>query len=452
MGTRLSDSEQYRHLWGTTELESVFEERARLQRWLDILSALAAAQARLNLIPSEAATLIAQYARADLLDLDLVGMETRRTSHSTLGLIRALQQILPESAREYVYVGATVQDLTDTWFALVMRDVGAVAWRDLRAIEEKLLALAVEHRGTLMAGRTHGQPGSPITFGFKVASWADEVRRHIQRLAEGRPRWLVGQLGGAVGALGFFASHGLQLRTEFCAELGLADPGISWLTSRDRIAEFGCLLAMICCTLARIGNEVYELQRPEIGELREPTTSETVGSITMPHKRNPESSEHLVTLARLVRAQAGLLLEGIEQQHERDGRGWKVEWLALPEICELTVVALSTALSVVTELDVDTEAMEHNISAAGLSAYSEQLLVELSARLGKHRAQAMLQDLLARGDDGKPIEERIANAVNAVAPHDLSPAEVGEWLSCPRTGSAAAMVDVVLSRARGNRR
>ena len=140
MGTRLSDSEQYRHLWGTTELASVFEERARLQRWLDILTALATAQARLDLIPSEAATLIAQHADADLLDLDLVAVETQRTSHSMLGLIRALQQILPESAREYVYVGATVQDITDTWFALVMRDVGTVTWRDLRAIEETLLA------------------------------------------------------------------------------------------------------------------------------------------------------------------------------------------------------------------------------------------------------------------------------------------------------------------------
>ena len=124
-------------------MESIFEERARLQRGLDILTALATAQARLGLIPSEAATLIAQHARAEMLDLDLIGAETRRTSHSMLGLIRALQQILPEPAREYVYVGATVQDITDTWFALVMREVGAVAWRDLRAIEETLLALAV---------------------------------------------------------------------------------------------------------------------------------------------------------------------------------------------------------------------------------------------------------------------------------------------------------------------
>src|SRR6476620_8734448 len=225
--TRLSDSEQYAHLWGTPELAAVFAERARLQTWLNILVTLASAQARLGIIPTRAAEQIAEHAQAELLDLDLIARETRLTSHSMLGLIRALQQVLPEPAREYVYYGATVQDVTDTWFALVMREVGALVWRDLRAVEESLLALAVAHRDTVMVGRTHGQPGSPITFGFKVASWADEVRRHLQRLSEGRSRWLVGQLGGAVGTLGFFAPRGAELRAEFCAELGLADPRIS---------------------------------------------------------------------------------------------------------------------------------------------------------------------------------------------------------------------------------
>ena len=139
-----------------------------------------------------------------------------------------------------------------------------------------------------MAGRTHGQPGSPVTFGWKAASWADEVRRHLDRLREGAPRWLVGQLGGGTGSLVFYGDRGLAVRARFCAELGLADPGISWLTARDRGAEFAQLLALICGTLARIGGEVYELQRPEIGELAEAAPAGTVGSITMPHKHNPE--------------------------------------------------------------------------------------------------------------------------------------------------------------------
>jgi adenylosuccinate lyase len=126
-----------------------------------------------------------------------------------------------------------------------------------------------------------------VTFGWKAASWADEIRRHLDRLRDGAPRWLVGQLGGGTGSLVFYGDQGLAVRTRFCAALGLADPGISWLTARDRGAEFAQLLALICGTLARIGGEVYELQRPEIGELREAAPGGTVGSITMPHKRNP---------------------------------------------------------------------------------------------------------------------------------------------------------------------
>jgi adenylosuccinate lyase len=442
VGTRLSDSQQYAHLWGTPELAEVFEERARLQSWLDIITALAAAQARVGIIPRGAAAQIAAHARVQELDLDVLAGETRRTSHSMLGLIDALHQVLPESARGHVYVGATVQDVTDTWFALIMRDVGAVVWRDLRAIEEGLLTLAVTHRDTLMAGRTHGQPGSPITFGFKAASWADEVRRHIQRLSEGRPRWVVGQLGGAVGTLGFFAPRGAELRAEFCAELGLGDPGISWLTSRDRIAEFGALLAMICSTLARIGDEVYELQRPEIGELREATTRDTVSSITMPHKRNPEGSEHLDTLARLVRANAAVLAEGMVVGHERDGRGWKAEWVALPEVCLLSGVALGTTLRLMSGLVVDAEAMRSNLDSHGDQLASEQMLAGLTRRLGRHAAQRLMHDVLAsagRDVDGV-FDVLVADGV--VTEQDRE-----QWTAW-EAGDAGRMVDEVVGRAR----
>jgi len=441
VGTRLSDSEQYAHLWGTPELADIFEERARLQRWLDIITALATSQARLGIIPREAAEQIAAHAHAQELDLDFLAAETRRTSHSMLGVISALQQVLPETARGHVYVGATVQDVTDTWFALVMRDVGSVAWRDLREIEDRLLALAVSHRDTLMAGRTHGQPGSPITFGFKVASWADEVRRHLQRLSEGRSRWLVGQLGGAVGTLGFFAPRGAELRAEFCAELGLADPGISWLTSRDRIAEFGALLAMICGTLARIGNEVYELQRPEIGELREPTSGDTVGSITMPHKRNPEGSEHLDTLARLVRANAAVLAEGMDGGHERDGRAWKAEWVALPEVCLLSGVALGMALRLLSGLVVDAGAMRTNLDRLGDQAASEQMLARLTRRLGRYAAQRLMHDVLAPGsrDVHEVFDVLVADGVVTEQDREL-------WTTW-EPGDAGRTVDEVVARA-----
>src|SRR5262249_45514967 len=149
-------------------------------------------------------------------------------------------------------------------------------------------------------GRTHGQQGSPVTFGWKAASWADEIRRHLDRLAQGAPRWLVGQLGGGTGSLVYYRAPGLEVRARFCAELGLAGPGLACPAPPARIAESGQVSALVWGTLAGIGGEVYELQRPEIGELAEPAAAGTVGSITMPHKRNPEASEHLDTLARLA--------------------------------------------------------------------------------------------------------------------------------------------------------
>jgi adenylosuccinate lyase len=330
-----------------------------------------------------------------------------------------------------------------------MRSVGSILWRDLRTVERLLLGLAERHRDTPMAGRTHGQGGSPITFGFKAASWADEIGRHLERLRQGASRWLVGQLAGGVGTLAFFGEAGPQLRHRFCERLGLVDPGMSWTTSRDRLAEFSTLMALVSGTLARIGNEVYQLQRPEIGELREATRPGAVGSITMPHKRNPETAEHLVTLWRLVRAATGTTLEGMVQEHERDGRGWKAEWVAFPEACQLTVTALDLAKRLLEGLEVDERRMAGNLSAHGDFAASEALLAALAPRVGKHRAQDLLQRVLdeARRQD-RSLEEAVAGSEVA---REITPGELRSLLERPRTGAAGAMVDEEVRRARERR-
>jgi adenylosuccinate lyase len=441
VSARIADSAMYGHLWGTPAVRAVFEESARLQSWLEVLAALARAQAAEGVVPAEAAETITENARVELLDLDLVAEQTRLTGHSTLGLIRALEQVLPPQVHQHVYVGATVQDLTDTWTSLALRAVGSEVWRDLRRVEAALLDLAERHRDTVLAGRTHGQPGAPVTFGWKAAGWADEVRRHLDRLREGAPRWLVGQLGGGVGTLSALGPAGIDVRRRFCAELGLGDPGISWLAARDRVAEVGAVLAMVTGTLARIGGEVYELQRPEVGELREPTRDEVVGSITMPHKRNPELSEHLDTLARLARANAGVLLEGMVGQHERDGRSWKAEWVALPEVCLLTSTALQFAVYLLEGLEVDREAMLGNLDSY---TGSERALALLTPRLGRHAARSALQTALAHGRaSGTPMDVALREA-GLQPPEDTGASPVD-------TGAAGAMVDLVVARARAAR-
>jgi adenylosuccinate lyase len=441
VGSRITDSALYGHLWGTDETRAIFDEQARIQSWLEILAALAQAQSESGVIPQGAAVAIAGSARVELLDMELVQRETRASGHSTLGLIRGLQQVLPAQAREWVYYGATVQDLTDTWTALTMRRVGAIVWRDLRTVEQDLIALAERHRDTVMAGRTHGQTGSPITFGFKAAGWADEVRRHLSRLGELPGRCLVGQLGGGVGSLAFFGDRGLQIRRRFCELVGLGDPGISWTSSRDRVDEFTHLLSAVAGTLGRIGNEIYELQSPEIGELREPAGDGGVGSITMPHKRNPELSEHLVTLARLVRSSAAVISEGAVTEHERDGRAWKAEWVAFPEVCLLTAAALGFAHRILAGLEVDEAAMLRNLSGWEVS---ERALSLLAPVLGKHAAQSALQSALAEGRV-KGLSPR-----EALAPH-LDASTLGSLFGAPDSGACAEMTDVVVTRARRER-
>ena len=437
MDAHLIDSAVYGHGWSTPESLALFSERARLSRWVDVLKALAGAQADLGIIPAASATAI-EGLDAEGLDPAALGAETRRTSHSAIGLVHELQARLPEHAREHVYYGATVQDVSDTAAALEMRGVGAIVWRDLRAVEGLLLELAVGHRDTPMLGRTHGQPGAPVTFGFKAASWADETGRHLQRWRQSRPRLVVGQLAGAVGVLGFYGGLGTDLRRRFCERLGLGEPAVSWTSARDRIAEFAGNSALVSATMARIANEVYNLQRREIGELSEAASEATVGSFTMPHKRNPERSEQMVTLARLVRSAAGVLTETMVGDHERDGRTWKTEWVLLPEMCHYLLAQLSLARGLAAGVEVNSEAMAANLAEMG-DFGSQELLKRLSARLGKHRANDELQKAyrLAR-HSGRALGEVLEGIATG--------AEL-DGLDRPATGTAAAMVDEVVAAA-----
>ena len=440
----MKDSVIYGHLWGTPETRALFTDEGRTRIWLQIIVVLAEEQAALGIIPAEAAR---QIAALKMPDLHAVGEQTRATGHSTLGLIRVLKDALGPEGGEWVYYGVTVQDVTDTWFGLVMRQMLEILRRDLATIEASLLDLAREHRDTVMLGRTHGQPGLPITFGFKAAGWAAEIARHRERVEEARPRLAVGQLAGAVGTLSAFGERGPELQRRLLSRLGLGVPDTSWLTARDRIAELTTLLALVTGTLARIGNEVYNLQRAEIGEVSEAPTEGVVGSITMPQKINPERSEHLWTLARVVRAGAGLALEGLVGEHERDGAAWKTEWAFLPEACSAAAVSLTLGADLVAGLRVHTERMRANLDAQDGYVLAEPVMLALAERVGKQRAHELVHRAALAGQ-----ERGVAFADALAADADIV-RELPEATSLLRAehalGAAGALVDAVLARGRG---
>jgi adenylosuccinate lyase len=435
----------FAHLWETAETRELFGDEGRTRAWLSVYGALATAQAELGLIPPAAADAIAARCSRPV-DLAAVGEETRRSGHSTLGLIRVIGRDLDESAREWVSYGATVQDVADTWTGLATQRVLAIAARDLEAIEDSLVSLAGRHRDTIMLGRTHGQPGLPITFAFKAAVWIAELRRHRARIESARPRLEVGQLAGAVGTLSAWGPAGPELQRRVLERLGLGAPDISWLGARDRVAELLALLAQITGTLAKIGNEVYNLQRPEIGELSEAPGEGVVGSITMPQKRNPERSEHLVTLARVVRAEAGLAFEGLVSEHERDGAAWKTEWALLPRACGAAAAALALAAELAAGLRVDARRMRENVDAQRGYALAEPVMLALGAELGPRRAHELVHAAAARGhEQDVPFREALTGDPEIAA--RLAPERIEDLLR-PETalGAADGLVDRIIGR------
>ncbi len=397
MAVSVFDMQSLQHLWSTEELRQIFSEQARVQKWLDFEAALAAAQAELGIIPAAAAQEIAAQARVEHIDLTTMSAEIRRIKHSLVPALKQLQARCSKDNGEWVHYGATTQDVVDTGVALQLKDFHAVALRDLQAVGRELARLAVAHRDVAMAGRTHGVQALPITFGHKCALWLDEIGRHHERLVQAAPRVLVGMLAGAVGSQASLGPQAEALEKLTLDKLGLGTPAISWAPARDRFAEYANLLALLGGTLSKIGNELFNLQRNEFGEVEEGFSDGKLGSSTMPHKRNPTSAENLAGLARPLRYNAALMVEGLVSESERDGIAWKMEWKALPECCLIAGAMLFQAKNLLAGLKVNADVMAHNLDKMRGYLLSERVMLELSERVGKQTAHEWIYEASMHG-------------------------------------------------------
>ncbi|GIK36832.1 MAG: adenylosuccinate lyase [Chloroflexota bacterium] len=451
MPIHMIDSHIYGGAWSSEEMRAIFDDVPRTQGWLEVIAVLAEAQAEVGLIPAEVVPEIKRVCRIELLTMEDLRQGYQETGHSTLGLIRELKKRCHDNAGEWIYYGATVQDITDTWTAMALLKTWDIVFRDLREIEGDLLALAETQRNTLMAGRTHGQPGLPITFGFKVAVWVREIRRHLERLKDVRRRLGVGQLAGGVGSLSSFGDKGFELQEKFFARLGLRPPDIVWNTARDTHVEFINLLAMVAATFDKIGQEVYNLQRPELGEVREGFVEGTVGSITMPHKRNPEIAEHLSTLARLIRHNAGCLAENLVHDHERDGRSWKAEWGLIAPTCAMTGSLLRLSKIMCAHLEVDRGGMLANLAATHGYVLSEGLMLALAKKIGKQTAHDIVYNTaMAAFAARRPLKD--AALENEKITAHLAKDEIETLFDYERrVGLCPQFVDRVLTLTRADR-
>ena len=447
--SQIVDSRFFGHSYSTPASRRIFCDVCRMQRWLDVEAALALSQADIGFIPAEAATEIARAARIENIDLEEVRDGIRHTEHSLVPLLRGLERVCRDGAGEYVHYGATTQDIGDTGEVLEMRAALDEAQAELARVVARLAELARSHRDTLMVGRTHARPALPTTFGFKVAGWVDELLRGAERLAAARSRVLVVQLAGGVGTMAGFDGRGPELIERFAARLSLGVPAIGWHSARDRVAEYVTAMAMLAGSLGRIAEEIRMLGRPEFGELEEGWHHGKVGSSTMPHKRNPENAEQVVVMARLAAANAGLALEGLINEHERDGRALRLEWVSVASVSHHTLAALAILSRVVEPLCVNAERMAAQAWASADGICSEGLMLALARHVGRQTAHALVYEVSQRAQSqGRSLRESLSES-REVTSH-LKPDELDAIFDPNRhLGSAGEMVDRVVARAEG---
>ncbi len=446
MAATAIDSVLFGNLFSAPAMRAIFADEARVQRYLDVEAALARVEARLGLIPAAAADEISRHAVAANFDLAALGARVEAVGAPIAPLVDQLVARCGDGHGQYCHWGATTQDITDTATVLQMRDALALAGDDLGAIAAALAELARRYRDTPMAGRTNLQHATPITFGFKVAGWLDAIGRHQTRLAEMRPRVLVGQFGGAVGTLAALGERGPEVATALMAELGLGAPAIAWHSHRDRIAEAGCFLGLVTGTLGKIATDVKLLMQTEVAEVFEPYAPGRGSSSTMPQKRNPVACDYILACAAMVRQQAAALLDAIVEDHERASGAWQIEWAALPAIFLFASGALAHTRAMVAGLEVDAARMRTNLELTGGQIMAEAVMMGLAPYLGREHAHRIVAARCREAIAGaRPLLDVLAEDPE-IARHLRRPALAR--LLDPRNylGAAAALVDRVIAR------
>ncbi|CDL89479.1 adenylosuccinate lyase family protein [Campylobacter coli] len=325
--------------WSTQDMRAVFCEENRVQKWLDVEAALAKAQAKLNIIPQEAADEIAKKAYYKFMDMDFIFNEFKKTKHPLVPTVRGLEKACDNNLGEYVHFGVTTQDIIDTGLVLQFKEAMTLVKSELKAIAKALAKLAKTHKNTAMMGRTLALQALPITFGHKVAIWLSELDRHFERILELEKRLYVGSIVGAVGTKASLSDECNEVEKLTLENLGLDVPNISWQSAHDRFIELGFVLGNINATFNKIAHEILILSHNEI-----------------------------------------------------DGQVWKMEWKLLPEMFLMLSVVLANMKFALSDLEVKKDKMLKNLDTLKGFVLAERVMFALSDHYGKQHAHEIVYE------------------------------------------------------------
>jgi adenylosuccinate lyase len=385
-------------------IRAVWADQHRFELFLRIEVLAAEAWARLGRIPESALPKI----RNATFDATKIAEVEARVGHDVIAFLTVVNESIGQPEARYVHLGMTSQDLNDTAMAVQLLEASRIIGKDLAHVREAAAELAVHHRKTLMAGRTHGVVAEPTTFGFKVAGWVAELDRALARLGRATDEVAVGRVSGAVGT---HATVDPRVEEHVCTELGLTpDPISTQVVARDRHASFMSALALAAGALERIAIEIRHLQRSEVGEAFEPFGKEQKGSSAMPHKRNPVIAERVCGLARVVRGHLVTALENTGLWHERDISHSSAERIIFPDACAAVDYMALEMARVLVGLEVRPQRMLRNLQFGGGVVFSQRVLLALvESGMSREDAYLVVQKaaMQALDEDGPGFRQRL---------------------------------------------
>ncbi len=407
--------------YGSQEMRAVFDEEKRLEQQLRVEAALAEALADLGKIPREAAQKIKEKANTRDVKLEVVKKIEEETKHDVMALVKALTEQCGDAGK-YVHLTATSYDIVDTAQALQVKEALEILLEKSRELLKSALAVAEKYKELVMIGRTHGQHAIPITFGFKIANYADKIGEDIARLEQDK-RYMTGKFSGAVGTYAAQQLYDLgdNLERKVMEKLGIAPADISTqVVARENLARIISDVIIFSCTLEQIAKEIRNLQRTEISEASEPFGKQQVGSSTMAQKRNPINAENICSNVRIIRSCMQPVLENIALEHERDLTNSASERSLLPTVFILADEIVSRTNRILKDIVVFPENMRKNIELSGGTIMAEAIITELVKRgMGRQDAHELLRENSMRAfSDGKNLKDLL-----------LSDARLGKYLN-----------------------
>lgn len=368
------------------EMGAIWTDEARFQAWLDVEIAVVEAQVELGMIPKEALAEIKAKAKFDVNRIKEIELEVK---HDVIAFLTNVNENVGDAGR-YIHKGMTSSDVIDTALALNMIKAGKLLQVGLNRLHDAILLQVRKHKHTITIGRSHGIHGEPTTFGFKMAVWLEEVRRHQIRLQQAIDMISVGKFSGAVGT---FSNITPTIEEAACKLLGItAAPISTQIIQRDRHAQYVFTLALIGSSLDKFATEIRHLQRTDVLEAEEPFTAGQKGSSAMPHKRNPVGSENISGLARLLRGNCLAAMENIPLWHERDISHSSVERVILPDSTILLDYMLHRFSGIIEDLVVYPENMRRNMDVFGGVIFSQAVMLKLVEKgLAREEAYKLVQ-------------------------------------------------------------